>query len=243
MNKKSALVTGATGDLGKAVVNLLLEKHYHVIAHGNTNLQILQELKQTHKNSDALDIYRADAINTKELLQLMNYVNKQNHQLNALVNTIGGATPISFSELSIEEWKKSLAINLTAPFICIQKAIPLLKKAKGAVVNISSVAAMTGGAFGPHYATTKAGIIGLTRSAAKELGPLGIRINTIAPGPVDSKMTNKLPDEVMKRIIMETSLRKTTSLNEFSQTVFYLIDDATAITGQTIVLDGGRFFH
>ncbi|SLM62743.1 3-oxoacyl-[acyl-carrier protein] reductase [Dickeya aquatica] len=170
-------------------------------------------------------------------------VSKITTTLHGLVNVIGGGRPCNIRDLDLDDWDFSLALNLTAPFHCLQLALPLLERAKGSVINFSSVAAYTGGAFGPHYASVKSGILGLTRSAARELGPYGIRVNAISPGPVDTEMTHSLPAEVLKKIIDETPLRRMVTTSEIASAVNYFLDEATSTTGQSLVIDGGRFFN
>ena len=109
------------------------------------------------------------------------------------------------------------------------------------MVNLASVAAMTGGAFGPHYAAAKAAVIGLSRSAARDLGPLGVRVNVVAPGPVASRMTQSLPPEQVNALLATTALGRLVEPAEVAEAVVWLAS-ATAMTGQTVIVDGGRVF-
>jgi 3-oxoacyl-[acyl-carrier protein] reductase len=160
--------------------------------------------------------------------------------LDVLVNCVGGARPLAFADVTAEEWEACIRLNLSAPFAVLQATLPLLRSARGSVVNLASVAALTGGAFGPHYAATKAGVLGLTRSAARALGPEGIRVNAVAPGPVASRMTSALPDEALAGILASTALGRVVSPGEVADTIAWLVSGSSAITGQTVVVDGGR---
>lgn len=162
--------------------------------------------------------------------------------VDGLVNNAGGARPQAFDELSAEDWDQSLRLNLTAPFRLTQLLLAALKDRAGSVVNVSSVAALTGGAFGPAYAASKAGLIGLTRSAARDLGRHGIRVNALAPGPVDSAMTSSLAGPVLDSIIGTTALRRLVDPREVADTAAFLLGGGTAVTGQTLVVDAGRHF-
>lgn len=163
-------------------------------------------------------------------------------ELDGLVNNAGGARPQAFDAIAPEEWEQSLRLNLTAPFRLMQLLLPELKARAGAVVNISSVAALTGGAFGPSYAAGKAGLIGLTRSAARDLGPHGVRVNALAPGPVESEMTSSLAGPVLDGIIASTALRRLVGPGEIADAAAFLLAAGTAVTGQTLTVDAGRHF-
>jgi 3-oxoacyl-[acyl-carrier protein] reductase len=163
------------------------------------------------------------------------------HGIDLLVNCVGGARPTPLTDLDTATWIDCLARNLTAPFLVLRQTAPMLAAARGCVVNLTSVAALTGGVFGPHYAAAKAGVVGLTRSAARELGPRGIRVNAIAPGPVDSRMTDALPPEALAGVIAGTALGRVVEPAEVAHMVTWLAD-ATAVTGQTVVVDAGRCF-
>jgi NAD(P)-dependent dehydrogenase (short-subunit alcohol dehydrogenase family) len=240
----TVLVIGASGDIGSAIVLDLLKQGQRVIAQCYRHSERLEQVRnEADANQNQFTILTADLTDADKRKAFMAAVAAQTDVLHGLVNVIGGGRPCSIRDLALEDWESSLALNLTAPFHCLQLAIPLLERGKGSVINFSSVASYTGGAFGPHYAATKSAIIGLTRSAARELGPVGIRVNTIAPGPVDTEMTHSLPPEVMAKILQETPLRRMVSTEEISRAVHYLLGQATSTTGQSLVIDGGRYFH
>lgn len=241
---KTVLVLGASGDIGISIVSELLKKKYRVIAQSFQHAERLAKLStEFNVARDSLMIFSADLTDINERKEFMENISKTTTTLHGLVNVIGGGRPCNIQNLTLEDWDFSVALNLTVPFHCLQLAIPLLKRAKGSVVNFSSVAAYTGGAFGPHYASVKSGVLGLTRSAARELGHYGIRVNAISPGPVDTEMTHSLPAEALKKIIDETPLKQMVSTSEIASAVNYLLDEATSTTGQSLVIDGGRFFN
>jgi 3-oxoacyl-[acyl-carrier protein] reductase len=229
---KRALVTGASGDIGAAVVTTLTKRGFEVAAQFHTTaIEVpgVVAIRADLSTSDGVDALFAALPATWD-------------GLDVLVNCLGGARPVRFGELSQQEWDQTIALNLTAPFLVIQRAIDLLARSRGAVVNLGSVASLTGGAFGPHYAAAKAGVIGLSRSAARELGPLGIRVNVVAPGPVRSRMTNSLTDEQLAGLIAATALGRVVTPDEVAEAVVWLSDAAATVTGQTLVVDGGRCF-
>jgi len=225
MTDRTALVTGASGDLGRAVVRRLQDDGLRVVAH-------------CHRSDlEGADIVRADLTRPDGPSALIDAL--PTGHLDVLVNCVGGARQIRFTEVTDDDWDACVALNLTAPFRVLRAAVPALAAAGGAVVNLTSVAALTGGAFGPHYAAVKAGVIGLTRSAARELGRLGIRVNAIAPGPVESRMTDQLTEAQLAGLLAATALGRVVTPAEVADAVAWLAT-ATAVTGQTLVIDGGR---
>jgi 3-oxoacyl-[acyl-carrier protein] reductase len=237
------LVTGATGDLGRAIAEGFLDRGARLALQYRRSPEPLAALADRARAAGReVLLLQADLTAPEGPAALVERIGKEWGRLDVLVNNAGGASPRPFAELGYEEWQQALQLNLTAPFLLLQAALPLLTAARGSVVNISSVAALTGGAFGPHYAATKAGLIGLTRSAARDLGPLGIRVNALAPGPVDSAMTDQLAAPVLEAIKAGTALRRVVRPEEIADAVTWLADAAGAVTGQTLVVDGGRHF-
>ena len=235
---RRVLVTGASGDLGRAVVTRFLRVLAQVAAQYRSRDAELRQLAREHGGT--LHLVRADLSTMSGAQELAHALPAGWDGLDVLVNCVGGARPLAFADVTLEEWDACIRLNLSAPFAVLQATLPLLRSARGSVVNLASVAALTGGAFGPHYAATKAGVLGLTRSAARALGPDGIRVNAVAPGPVDSRMTNALPDEALAGILASTALGRVVSPDEVADTIAWLVNGSSAVTGQTVVVDGGR---
>ncbi|MEY9873002.1 3-oxoacyl-[acyl-carrier protein] reductase [Streptacidiphilus sp. MAP12-33] len=229
---KHVVVTGASGDLGTAVVARALASGAEVLAQFHTRAPALSH--------DALSTVQLDLTRDEGPAELRKALPWESVDL--LVNCIGGARPVPYAELDTAAWRDSMQLNVEVPFAVTRELIAPLAAAAGAVVNLSSVAAFTGGAFGPHYAAGKAAVVGLTRSAARELGEQGIRVNCVAPGPVASAMTDSLPEAVLAGLLATTALRRVVTPEEVADTVFAL-GAATGVTGQTLVVDGGRFLH
>lgn len=235
--QRRVLVTGASGDVGLAVVERFLCKGAEVAAQGFH--RTLGAQRPSPGAPGRLHPIRVDLSQEDGPRSLVAALPPAWDGLDVLVNAIGGARPATVEEITLSDWEHCLRINLTAPFRVLQAALPLLRRARGAVVNLASVAALTGGSFGPHYAATKAGIIGLTRSAARELGASGVRVNAVAPGPVRSRMTDSLPDGALDRIVSATALGRVVEPEEVADAVVWLAG-GSAVTGQTLVVDGGR---
>jgi NAD(P)-dependent dehydrogenase (short-subunit alcohol dehydrogenase family) len=243
MQGKSVLVTGASGTLGRAMVKSFLDEGAAVTAQCFLHPEALSTLSQlARERGRQLQIEAVDLTDPLAIREMFKRQAQRASGLDVLVNNAGGGKPQSFDEISYEEWSACLQLNLTAPFLCIQQALPLLRQARGCIVNISSVAALTGGSFGPHYTTAKAGLIGLARSAARSFGRDGIRVNTIAPGPVESPMTDSLQQDAIATMLRETALGRVVSPAEVAEAVVWLSTAATAVSGQTLVIDNGRYF-
>jgi 3-oxoacyl-[acyl-carrier protein] reductase len=230
---RTAVVTGASGDIGRAVVTHLLSRGTDVIGQYHHRRPTAQHPRLT--------TVQADLTTEEGAHQVTAAVPSDWRGIDLLVNCVGGARPTPLTDLDTATWADCLALNLTAPFLVLRQTATLLAARRGCVINLTSVAALTGGVFGPHYAAAKAGIIGLTRSAARELGPRGIRVNAIAPGPVASRMTDALPPEALAGVIAGTALARVVQPSEVAHLVSW-VADAAAVTGQTVVVDGGRCF-
>jgi len=242
--RSTAVVTGASGDIGLAVCERLLREGFRVFAQYHSRNERLRELRDSLAALEPeLHDVRADLTEEAGVKTLFDAVRERTSKLELLVNNAGGARPTPLAELSLDEWNQCLALNVTAPFLCVREARELLRSAGGIAINISSVVAFTGGAFGPHYATAKAAVVGLTRGLARELGREGIRVNAIAPGPVVSTMTSSLPGPALAGILATTALGRCVETEEIAAVVVSLTTGCPAVTGQTLVVDGGRVFH
>lgn len=235
MALRTAVVTGASGDLGRAVVSHLLERRVQVVG------QYHRQVPAVTAAGSRLIPVQADLTTDAGAGQVTAAVPDSWAGIDLLVNCVGGARPVPLTELDTPTWIDCLASNVTAPFLMLREAVARLAAVRGCVINLTSVAAMTGGSFGPHYAAAKAAVVGLTRSAARELGPRGVRVNAIAPGPVASRMTDSLSTEALSGVLAGTALGRVVEPHEIAHMVCTLAL-ATAVTGQTVVVDGGRCF-
>ncbi|MFD5164246.1 SDR family NAD(P)-dependent oxidoreductase [Streptomyces hawaiiensis] len=236
---RTVVVTGASGDIGVSLVRRCLEQGAAVLAQYRSRPQRLAELTGF---DDRLVLVRADLATEQGPGELAAAVPGDWPGVDLLVNCVGGARPVPIEELSAAEFSACMRSNVEAPFAVLRALLGQLADAGGSVVNLSSVAGFTGGAFGPHYAAAKAAVIGLTRSAARELGPRGIRVNCVAPGPVDSEMTDSLSASALQGLLATTALGRVVRPGEIADSILSL-SRATATTGQTVVVDGGRYLH
>jgi 3-oxoacyl-[acyl-carrier protein] reductase len=163
--------------------------------------------------------------------------------LDILVNNAGIARDMPLETMALEDWKAVIDTNLTGYFLCIQAAASLMVKQKrGVIVNLSSISGKVGYAGQVNYSASKAGIIGLTKAAAKELGPHGIRVNALQPGTTRSDMTEVLGPEVLAKRIAETPLGRIAEPEEVANVVLFLASDmASFMTGAVLEVTGGRY--
>jgi 3-oxoacyl-[acyl-carrier protein] reductase len=239
--ERVALVTGASRGIGRATGILLGKRGFKVAIHFRENRskaeEVLREIGGRGK------IFQADLTDPKEAVKLADQVLSEFGEVHILVNNAGVSTHYDLEELPLDEWERSLTIHLTSPFILVKKLAPSMKKAGwGRIVNISSLRAMTGSSKGPHYAASKAGIIGLTKSLALILSPYGITVNAVAPGYTRTDMTMQYLKEREKEISSQIPLRRVAEPEEVARVIAFLCsDDASYITGETILVNGGIY--
>lgn len=246
LKNRRALVTGASGSLGAAVTRRLAAAGADVAVHYHGNAQAAAALAADVAGAGGRTLaLKADLSRADQAQSLIERIAAAWEGLDLLVNCAGIAPVAPWDEITPEQWLNTLALNLSGPFYVLWQALPLLEQSSAAaVVNVGSVAGLNGGGFGPAYAATKAGMIGLTRSAARELGPRGIRVNCVAPGPLQSPMAHSLPAAALTAMAAATPLGRLGQPEEAAAVIVWLLSPAAAlITGQTVVVDGGRVMH
>jgi len=246
LNKKIAIVTGARRGMGKTHALILAKAGAKVVV-SDISLEdcekVVEEIKK--EGGEALAI-KCDVSKKKEVDEMIEKTIEKFGKVDILVNNAGICQFKPFLELTEEEWERTLDINLKGYFFCAQAAAREMAKQKsGVIVNIASVVmgqigmGMAGLA---HYSASKGGIVALTKTLALELAPLGIRVNAISPGVIDTPMVAsvKLDPKATEGILAQIPLRRMGRPEEISNTVLFLAsDESSYITGATIVVDGG----
>lgn len=241
---KSALVTGASRGIGRSIALQLAEEGYNVAVNYAGSKEkaeaVVEEIKAKGVDSFAIQANVADADEVKAMIK---EVVSQFGSLDVLVNNAGITRDNLLMRMKEQEWDDVIDTNLKGVFNCIQKATPqMLEQRSGAIINLSSVVGAVGNPGQANYVATKAGVIGLTKSAARELASRGITVNAVAPGFIVSDMTDALSDELKEQMLTQIPLARFGQDTDIANTVAFLASDkAKYITGQTIHVNGGMY--
>ncbi len=237
---KSAIITGSSRGIGRAIAIALAENGYSVVVNYDRDEMAASHTVDAIKEigADVLSI-KADVSWKEDAENLINRVMDEWGRIDVLVNNAGILpNPRKIEEISDQEWERVMGINLKGAFYCSRAVVPYMKKQRsGNIVNISSVAGKEGGTVGAHYAASKAGMIGLTKALAKELAQYNIRVNAVAPGPVDTEF---LPEDLKAKLSKLSLLGRIAKPEEVAHAVLFLIENEH-ITGETINVNGGRY--
>ncbi|HDE3283650.1 TPA: 3-oxoacyl-[acyl-carrier-protein] reductase [Staphylococcus aureus] len=241
---KSTLVTGASRGIGRSIALQLAEEGYNVAVNyagiKEKAEAVVEEIKAKGVDSFAIQANVADADEVKAMIK---EVVSQFGSLDVLVNNAGITRDNLLMRMKEQEWDDVIDTNLKGVFNCIQKATPqMLRQRSGAIINLSSVVGAVGNPGQANYVATKAGVIGLTKSAARELASRGITVNAVAPGFIVSDMTDALSDELKEQMLTQIPLARFGQDTDIANTVAFLASDkAKYITGQTIHVNGGMY--
>lgn len=235
--KKIILVTGASRGIGKNIAESLANEGNIVIANYNKSEKEAIELK--NKNSNII-IYKADVSKKDEVEKMVEFVIKKFGKIDVLINNAGIYKFNFIQDIEEEEWDNIINVNLKSVFLCSKEVIKqyMLNAKNGCIINISSVDGLTGAACEVHYCASKAGIDGITKGLAKELGPSNIRVNSIAPGAIKTDINKGVSEEDWKVVEEETPLGKIGNPEDISKCIKWLIED-NFTTGQIISINGG----
>ena len=240
MQNKIAIVTGASRGIGRAIAKMLAENNYIVIANYNkSEAEAIKLKEELEKKNKQIDIFKADVSKREEVKKLVEFALNKYKKIDILINNAGIDQEKLFQEITDEDWNNVINTNLYSVFCTTQEVLTnMIHNKNGCIINISSIYAITGGAYAVAYAAAKAGIDGMTKSLAKELGPSNIRINSIAPGCMNTDMNKYLTQEEWQEIKNETPLQKIGQPEDIARCVKWLVEDKFT-TGQVIAIDGG----
>jgi 3-oxoacyl-[acyl-carrier protein] reductase len=242
LKEKTALVTGGSRGIGRAVAIELAKLGANVAINFSSNNKAAAEvaLEVIALGRKAVT-YQADVANSAEVKEMIAAVVADFGGLYILVNNAGITRDGLILQMPEENWDLVLNTNLKGAFNCLQAASRyMIKQRRGVIINISSIIGLTGNPGQVNYAAAKAGLIGLTKTAAKELAKRNIRVNAVAPGFIVSDMTAKLPENLKEAVKQNVPLGRLGQPEEVAKLVAFLASDAASyITGQTVVIDGG----
>lgn len=238
--RKIAIVTGASRGIGREIVKTLAKEGIQVIANYNKSEQKAEELKkELNRENIDIDIFKADVSKREQAHELVEYTLKKHGKIDILINNAGIAEFKEFTQITDFEWNEMINTNLNSVFIMSQEVLKnMIHNKNGCIINISSVWGLVGSSCEVHYSTAKAGINGMTKALAKELGPSNIRVNAIAPGIIDTEMNNDIKEYDLDIIKNDTPLGKIGKTEDIAKCIKWLIED-NFTTGQIISINGG----
>lgn len=238
--EKIAIVTGASKGIGREIAKNLARQNIKVIANYNRSEEKAIKLKEElEKEGIEIDIVKADVSKRQDVKKMIKYTINKYKKIDILINNAGISEYKLFTEETDEDWNRVINNNLYSAFITSQEVIPnMIKNKKGCIINISSIWGMVGASMEVLYSISKAGMDGLTKSLAKELGPSNIRVNSIAPGIINTDMCKDFSEQELKDIKEEIPLQKIGEPSDVSKCVNWLINEEYT-TGQIISINGG----
>ncbi len=238
---KIALVTGSARGIGKAIALTLAEKgaDVAVVDLGREDAEgVAAEIRQLGRRALALS---GNVANAQDVEEFVKKVSEEFGRIDILVNNAGITRDTLLMRMKEEDWDAVINVNLKGTFLCT-KAVSrvMMKQRYGRIVNISSVIGLMGNAGQANYGASKAGILGLTKSVAREMGSRNVTVNAIAPGFIETSMTDVLSENLKESMMAQIPLGRLGSPQDVANTVAFLVsDEASYITGQTIAVDGG----
>ena len=237
MKEKVVLITGASGGIGKAMAKKFAEAQAKIALN---DIAEAQEALKSFRQEIGGKYFLADVSKLEEVEKMVQDIQKEFGRLDVLVNNAGITQDRTLAKMTKEEWQKVIDIDLTGVFNCSKAALPLIIANQGKIVNISSLVGQRGNFGQTNYAAAKAGIIGFTKALSKEVGRFGVTVNAIAPGFIETRLTENLPPELKETIKKFTPLGRFGKPEEVASLVFFLAsEEANFITGTVVNIDGG----
>ena len=236
--QKNVLVTGGSRGIGKAIVYAFARAGYNVLLNFNTSESLANEIASEFSN---VKVYGADVGNQDCVINMVNYAKEHFGGIDILINNAGISCTGLLQDLQKDEWDRLLNVNLTGVYNCTKAVLPdMISKKQGKIINISSVWGLVGASNEVAYSASKAGVIGLTKALAKEVGPSNIQVNCIAPGIVMTDMISEYSMEELNDITNQIPLGRIGSTSDVADLALFLASDsANYITGQIFSPNGG----
>lgn len=239
---KVVIVTGGSRGIGANICENLVAKGFKVILNYNkSEKQAIEIQARLAEKGVSIDIFKADVSKREEVKALVDFAWEKYGRIDVLINNAGISQIKMFTDLTDEDWQNMIQTNLTACFYTSQEVAKyMIKQKEGCIINISSIWGSVGASCEVHYSAAKAGLDGMTKALAKELGPSNIRVNSIAPGFIKTEMNAELSEEDVANVMQEIPLQRIGYPQSITKCVKWLIEDDYT-TGQVIGVNGGWF--
>ncbi len=245
LSSKTAIVTGASRGIGKAIALKLASNGAAVVLVSRSEKELTVVQSQIEKSNGKARVIAADVSNSEAFSNTVKSVTEKMGNVDILINNAGITRDNLIMRMKDEDWDSVMNVNLKSCYNGIKAVTrPMMKNKGGKIVNITSVIGQIGNAGQGNYAASKAGIIGLTKSMAKELGSRNINVNAVAPGYITTEMTDELDEKVKEKMLTSIPLGRLGSVEDVANLVCFLVsDNAAYITGQTFNVDGGMVMY
>ena len=236
-NEKVVLITGASGGIGRAIAKKFASLEAKIAL--NDIVQAKEDLEKLSQEFGG-KYFLADVSKLEEVERMTEEIKKEFGRLDVLVNNAGITQDRTLAKMAKEEWQRVIDIDLTGVFNCTKAALPLIIANQGKIISISSLVGQRGNFGQTNYAAAKAGIIGFTKALTKEVGRFGVTVNAVAPGFIETRLTENLPSEVIETVKKFTPMGRFGKPEEVANLVVFLAsEEANFITGAVINIDGG----
>ncbi len=240
--EKTALVTGASRGIGRAIALELAKEGFAVAVNYAGSKEAAEEVKnEIMAAGGKAFVLQGDVSSSEDVDRIFKTVKEEFGFLDVLVNNAGITRDSLLIRMKENQWDEVLDTDLKSVFLTVKAAgAMMMRRKKGAIINIASVSGITGNIGQVNYSSAKAGVIGLTKAAARELAARGIRVNAVAPGFIVTDMTDKIPDDIKEGMLHSIPLNRFGAAEEVAKAVAFLAsDDSSYITGQVLKVDGG----
>lgn len=240
LENKVAIITGAGSGIGKETALLFAKEGANVVV-ADVNEKAGEETAAEIKKNGEGFFVRLDVTDREQSKQMVKTTLEKYGRIDVLVNNAGIVQDALVTKMTEEQWDRVININLKGPFNCIQAVVEaMINQGSGVIINTSSIVGLNGNVGQVNYAATKAGLIGMTKTLAKELGKKGIRANAVAPGFIMTPMTSNVPEKILEMMREKTPLRRLGEPKDVAYAYLYLAsDEARFVTGAVLCVDGG----
>jgi len=240
LENKVVIITGAGSGIGKETALLFAEEGAKVVVADVNGKAGEETVAQIKKNGEGFFV-KLDVSNREQSKQMVKSTLEKYGRIDILINNAGIVQDAFLSKMTEEQWDKVININLKGVFNCAQAVVEvMMNQGNGVIINTSSIVGLNGNVGQVNYAATKAGLIGMTKTLAKELGKKGIRVNAVAPGFIATPMTSNVPEKILEMMKEKTPLRRLGEAKDVAYAYLYLAsDEANFVNGAVLCVDGG----